>query len=139
MSTEITKTYKEEQAGYFKILAALLLLTALTFIQPHYFLENATFAVQMLIGTVKAWLILMYYMHLKGEKLIIMFTYFSLFIVLVFFVIVIGFDVANIQYVDQNYITAGDTVTETIDHAHGAAESASQIHDAAAHAEPAHH
>jgi len=126
MSTE-TKTYKEEYAGYWKVLAGLLLLTALTFIQPHYFLENATFAVQMLIGTVKAWLILMYYMHLKGEKEIIMFTYFSLFIVLTFFVIVIGVDVANIQFADLNHITSGD-----------AAAAASETHGAA-HAEPAHH
>jgi len=127
MSTEITKSYKEEQAGYFKVLAGLLLLTALTFIQPTMFMESATFAVQMLIGTVKAWLILMYYMHLKGEKLIIMFTYFSLFIVLVFFVIVIGFDVVNFQYGELSHITSGD-----------AAAAASETHGAA-HAEPAHH
>ena len=138
MSTEITKTYKEEQAGYFKILAGLLLLTAVTFIQPHYFLtgESATFIVQMLIGTVKAWLIIMYYMHLKGEKLIITFTYFSLGIVLTFFIIVIGFDVANIQYADQNHITSGDTA---VSHGHHeAAPAASETHGAA-HSEPAHH
>jgi len=122
-----TKTYKEEQAGYFKVLAGLLLLTALTFIQPTMFMESATFTVQMLIGTVKAWLILMYYMHLKGEKLIITFTYFSLFIVLVFFVIVIGVDVANIQFAELNHITSGDT-----------AHAVSETHGAA-HAEPAHH
>lgn len=125
--SDVTKTYKEEQAGYFKVLLGLLLLTALTFIQPHMFLENATFTIQMLIGTVKAWLILMYYMHLKGEKEIIMFTYFSLFIVLVFFVIVIGVDIANIQYSDLNHITSGDT-----------ASAVSETHGAA-HAEPAHH
>ena len=138
MSTEITKSYKEEQAGYFKVLAGLLLLTAVTFIQPHMFFQadqSATFIVQMLIGTVKAWLIIMYYMHLKGEKLIIMFTYFSLFIVLTFFVIVIGFDVANIQYSDLNHITSGDAAAS---HAHEAASAASETHGAA-HAEPAHH
>ena len=147
MSTEITKTYKEEQAGYFKVLTGLLLLTAVTFIQPHYFLTDATFAVQMLIGTVKGWLILMYYMHLKGEKLIIMFTYFSLFIVLTFFVIVIGFDVANFQYGDISHITSGDTA-HAVSHGHEAVEAASHGHEAveavsethgAAHAEPAHH
>ena len=136
MSTEITKSYKEEQAGYFKVLAGLLLLTALTFIQPTMFMENSTFLIQMLIGTVKAWLILMYYMHLKGEKLIIMFTYFSLFIVLVFFVIVIGFDVAAFQYADLSHITSGDTAT-AVSHGHEAAEAAST--HGAAHAEPAHH
>lgn len=130
MSTEITKSYKEEQAGYFKVLAGLLLLTAVTFIQPHMFFEanqSATFIVQMMIGTVKAWLILMYYMHLKGEKLIIMFTYFSLFIVLTFFVIVIGIDVAQFQFSDVSHITSGDT-----------AAAVSETHGAA-HAEPAHH
>ena len=125
--SDVTKTYKEEQLGYFKVLAGLLLLTALTFIQPHMFMENATFLIQMLIGTVKAWMILMFYMHLKGEKEIIMFTYFSLFIVLVFFVIVIGVDIANIQYADLNHITSGDT-----------AAAVSETHGAA-HAEPAHH
>ena len=127
MSTEITKSYKEEQKGYFKVLLGLLLLTALTFIQPGLFLDNATFSVQMLIGTVKAWLILMYYMHLKGETEIIMFTYFSLFIVLTFFVIVIGVDVLNFQYSDISHITSGD-----------AAAAVSETHGAA-HAEPAHH
>jgi len=109
-----TKTYKEEQAGYFKVLIGLLLLTTVTFIQPYYFLDNATFAVQMLIGTVKAWLILMYYMHLKGEKLIITFLYFSMFIVLVFFVIVIGVDVTNFQFEDASYISS--PITDVHDH-----------------------
>jgi len=126
MSTE-TKTYKEEYAGYWKVLAGLLLLTALTFIQPTMFMQDATFTIQMLIGTVKAWLILMYYMHLKGEKLIITFMYFSLFIVLTFFVIVIGIDVVNFQFEGLSHITAGD-----------AAAAASESHGAA-HAEPAHH
>ena len=120
-------TYKKQYAGYWKVLAGLLLLTALTFIQPTMFLENSTFLVQMLIGTVKAWLILMYYMHLKGETEIIMFTYFSLFIVLTFFVIVIGVDVANFQFEDISHITSGD-----------AAAAVSETHGAA-HSEPAHH
>jgi len=120
-------TYKEEYKRYWLVLVGLLLLTALTLIQPTMFMENATFAVQMLIGVVKAWLILMYYMHLKGEKEIIMFTYFSMFIVLTFFVIVIGIDVANFQYGDLSHIISGDE-----------AAAASQTHGAA-HAEPAHH
>jgi len=119
--------YKAEYAGYWKVLIGLLILTAVTFIQPHMFLENATFGIQMLIGTVKAWMILMYYMHLKGEKLIITFTYFSLFIVLVFFIIVIAIDVVNFQFGDVSHITAGDT-----------ASAVSETHGAA-HAEPAHH
>jgi len=119
--------YKSENGGYWKVLLGLLVLTAVTFIQPGMFLENYTFSAQMLIGTVKAWLILMYYMHLKGEKLIITFLYFSLFIVLVFFIIVIGVDVINFQFEDMSHITSGDT-----------ASAVSETHGAA-HAEPAHH
>ena len=119
--------YKSENGGYWKVLLGLLILTAITFIQPGLFLENYTFAAQMLVGTVKAWLILMYYMHLKGETLIITFMYFSLFIVLVFFVIVIGVDVINFQFMDASHITSGDTAA-AVSESHGAA-----------HAEHAHH
>jgi len=119
--------YKAEQAGYYKVLIGLLVLTAITFVQPGLFLEHYTFSAQMIIGTIKAWLILMYYMHLKGEKEIITFGIFSLFIVLVFFVIVIGFDVANFQYTDLSHITSGDT-----------AAAVSETHGAA-HSEPVHH
>jgi len=119
--------YKSENGGYWKVLLGLLILTAVTFIQPGLFLENYTFAAQMLVGTVKAWLILMYYMHLKGETLIITFMYFSLFIVLVFFIIVIGVDVVNFQYLDVSHITSGDTAS-AVSESHGAA-----------HAAPAHH
>ena len=82
--------YKEEQAGYIKVLVGLLLLTAVTFIQPHMFLTNVNLEVQLFIGVVKAYLILAYYMHLKGETQIIWFTSFSLIIVATFFIIVIG-------------------------------------------------
>lgn len=97
--------YKEEQAGYIKVLIGLLVLTAVTFIQPHMFLTNVNLEVQLFIGVVKAYLILAYYMHLKGETQIIWFTTFSLVIVATFFVIVIGFDVANFQYMDESHIT----------------------------------
>jgi len=105
MGTNITKTYAEERNGYIKILVGLLLLTAVTFIQPHMFLTDMNLGVQMFIGLVKAYLILAYYMHLKGETQIIWFGGFSLFIVLIFFIIVIGFDVANFQYMDESHIT----------------------------------
>lgn len=122
----ITKTYKEEQANYIKVLVGLLLLTALTLIQPKMFLTDHIFLAQMSIGALKGWIILMYYMHLKGEKLIGMFTLFSLFLVTVFFVIV-GIDVANFQFADVSHITTVDT-----------ASAVSEI-NGAAHAEPAHH
>ncbi len=118
--------YKAEYAGYWKVLIGLLVLTAITFVQPHYFLQNVTFSVQMLIGLAKAWLILMYYMHLKGEKLIGWTVIFSVFLVFVFFVIV-GLDVNSFQFGDLSHIISGDE-----------AAAASQSHGAA-HAEPAHH
>ena len=101
-----TVNYKAERASYYKVLVGLLLLTTVTFIQPHLFMQDSTFLAQMLIAVVKAWLILMYYMHLKGEKLITAMVWFSLFLVTVFFVIVIGIDVPNFQYGAESYITA---------------------------------
>jgi len=101
-----TIDYKKERVGYYKVLVGLLLLTAVTFIQPHLFMTESKFLAQMLIAVAKAWMILMYYMHLKGEKLIIWMVWFALFIVLVFFVIVIGIDVANFNNVAEKYITS---------------------------------
>lgn len=100
-----TKTYKEEKAGYYKVLVGLLLLTAVTLVQPHYFLDNATFGVQMFIGLVKAWMIVMYYMHMKGEQLITWCVYFALFVVAFFFIIVM-IDVNHFQFSDVSHITS---------------------------------
>lgn len=82
-----------------------MLLTALTFVQPYMFMKESTFGAQMAIAVAKAWLIIMYYMHLKGEKLISVMGIFSLLIVATFFVIVIGFDVAHFQFGPESYIT----------------------------------
>ena len=101
-----TIDYKKERVGYYKVLVGLLLLTAVTFIQPHLFMTESNFLAQMLIAVIKAWMILMYYMHLKGEKLIIWMVWFALAIVLTFFIIVIGIDVANFNNVSENYITS---------------------------------
>ena len=100
-----TIDYKKERLGYYKVLVGLLLLTALTFIQPHLFMTESTFVVQMAIAVLKAWLIIMFYMHLKGDSLIGVMGIFSLVIVATFFVIVIGFDVANFQYGAESHIT----------------------------------
>lgn len=105
MGTNTAVNYKEERARYYKVLIGLLLLTTVTFVQPYIF-HAGTFSAQMLIAVVKAWLILMYYMHLKGEKLIGAMVIFALLLVLVFFVIVIGVDVTNFQYGAESYITA---------------------------------
>lgn len=101
-----TIDYKKERVGYYKVLVGLLLLTAVTFIQPHLFMTESNFLAQMLIAVIKAWMILMYYMHLKGEKLIIWMVWFALAIVLTFFIIVVGIDVANFNNVSENYITS---------------------------------
>ena len=100
-----TKTYEEERAGYYKVLVGLLILTAVTLIQPSMFLTDYTFGTQLLIGAVKAWMILMYYMHLKGEKLIISTVIFACFLVAFFFIIVM-IDVNNFQYGDVSHITS---------------------------------
>ena len=103
-----TKTYEEERAGYYKVLVGLLVLTAITLIQPTMFLTDATFGVQMFIGLVKAWMIVMYYMHMKGEKLITATVIFALFLVAFFFIIVM-IDVNNFQYGDVSHITSEAT------------------------------
>jgi caa(3)-type oxidase subunit IV len=101
-----TVNYHEEKKVYYKVLIGLLLLTAVTFIQPHMFMTHSTFLAQMLIAVVKAYLIVIYYMHLKGEKLITAMVWFSLALVTVFFIIVIGIDVTNFQFGAESHITA---------------------------------
>ncbi|WP_373033835.1 cytochrome C oxidase subunit IV family protein [Sulfurovum sp.] len=98
--------YQEEKKVYYKVLVGLLLLTAVTFIQPHMFMTHSTFLAQMLIAVVKAYLIVIYYMHLKGEKLITAMVWFALALVTVFFIIVIGIDVSNFQFGAESHITA---------------------------------
>jgi len=118
MDTNTTVNYQVERKRYYKVLVGLLLLTTLTFIQPYIY-HAATFTSQMLIAVVKAWLILMYYMHLKGEKLIGATVIFSLFLVTVFFVIVIGIDVPNFQNATESHITS-----QVTDHAANTAHAA---------------
>ena len=105
MDTKIVN-YQEEKKVYYKVLVGLLLLTAVTFIQPYMFMTGSTFLAQMVIAVIKAWLIVIYYMHLKGEKLITAMVWFAMALVTVFFIIVIGFDVANFQYAADSYITS---------------------------------
>ena len=120
-----TIDFAKERANYYKILVGLLLLTAVTFVQPHLFMTESNFAAQMFIAVIKAWLILMFYMHLKGERLIIWMAGFSLFIVFTFFAIIIGFDVPNFQFKDESHITAPSTATHEAGH-----ESAHSAHSA---------
>ena len=105
MDTNSTVNYEVEKKRYYKVLIGLLLLTALTFVQPYIF-QAGTFTAQMLIAVIKAWLILMYYMHLKGDKLIGSMTLFSMSLVLIFFIIVVAVDVTHFQFADESYITS---------------------------------
>jgi caa(3)-type oxidase subunit IV len=108
MDTNSTSTYKAEQAGYIKVLIGLLVLTAVTLVQPSMFLVEHTFITQLLIGAIKAWMIVMYYMHLKGEKLIGATVIFAMFLVAFFFLIV-QIDVNNFQFGDVSHITSEAT------------------------------
>ena len=101
-----TVNYQEERKVYYKVLVGLLLLTAVTFIQPHLFMTESTFLAQMLIAVVKAYLIVMFYMHLKGEKLIIAMVGYVVFPSPGRLIIVIGIDVVNFQYGAESHITA---------------------------------
>jgi len=121
MDTNTTIDYQVERKRYYKVLVGLLLLTAVTFVQPYIF-HAGTFTAQMFIAVIKAWLIVMYYMHLKGEKLIGTMALFSLSLVFVFFVIVIGVDVANFQFGAESHITAA------AEHTAGAAHAATPAH-----------
>jgi caa(3)-type oxidase subunit IV len=104
MDTNFDAKYYEDRARYYKVIVGLLLLTTVTFIQPHMFLTNVTFGVQLFIAAVKAWLIVMYYMHLKGETLIGWTVIFAMALVTFFFTVVIT-DVHHFQFKDVSHIT----------------------------------
>lgn len=105
MGTNVKVDYQTEKGAYYKVLVGLLVLTAVTFIQPTMFLTGHIFGIQLLIGLVKAMMILMYYMHLKGETLIGWTVVFAVFLVAFFFLIVM-IDVNNFQFGDVSHITS---------------------------------
>ena len=123
------KTQASAESGYYKILLGLLVLTAVTLVQPSMFLTDYTMTAQLFIAVIKAWLIVMYYMHLKGEKLIGILVLGTLFIVAVFFIIVLGFDVANFQNLDISPITKDAATAASA--AHEATHAVSTTHEAA--------
>ncbi len=107
MDTKIdTQAYNESKSIYIKVLIGLLVLTAITFVQPYTFMPEHNFGIQMLIGFAKALLIVLYYMHLKGQSLISIVVVFSLALVAFFFLVVI-IDVKHFQFADVSYITTG--------------------------------
>jgi len=79
MANHTTVDYNAEKGSYYKVLFGLLALTA--------------------------WIILMYYMHLKGETLIGWTVVFAVFITAFFFGIVM-IDVNNFQFADVSHITS---------------------------------
>jgi len=103
-----TNTYLKERTHYYKVLAALLIMTAITFAQPFTFLPEHNFGIQLMIGAVKAWIIVMYYMHLKGETLIGWTVIFAMSLVIFFFTIV-TIDVNHFQFGDVSHITSEAT------------------------------
>lgn len=102
--------YDVEKKVYYKVLIGLLLLTAITLVQPYIFWAGHSLLPQLIIAVIKAWLIIIYYMHLKGEKLITAMVWFTIFLVTVFFVIVIGVDIPHFQFSSESYI-AGEGST----------------------------
>lgn len=92
-----THSYMPTVALYNKVLAGLLLLTAVTFIQPSWLPlgpEGNAFA-QLVIAFFKGGLVAAYYMHLRHETDYLKgYVALALAILLIFFVIV-GIDVAH--------------------------------------------
>jgi caa(3)-type oxidase subunit IV len=84
-------------ALYTKVLAGLLLLTLLTFVQPSWFhlSPGGTAGVQLLIAAMKVALVAAYYMHLRSETEYLKgYVGMALVILLIFFVLV-GIDVVH--------------------------------------------
>lgn len=84
-------------ALYTKVLAGLLLLTMLTFLQPsiHHLEPGWTVVVQLVIAALKIALVGAYYMHLRSEKAYLKgYVVMALLILLIFFVLV-GTDVVH--------------------------------------------
>ena len=84
-------------ALYTKVLAGLLLLTLLTFVQPsvHHFGPGWTTVVQLVIAAMKIGLVAAYYMHLRSETAYLKgYVVMALLIMLIFFVLV-GTDVVH--------------------------------------------
>jgi cytochrome c oxidase subunit 4 len=102
-----TGLYDREKGMYLKILIGLLVLTALTFVQPFVLFKHATFEIQLLIAVAKAFLIVAFYMHLKSEKPVIGLMVTFAMILVVFFFTTTLIDVSNFQFADESFITTG--------------------------------
>jgi len=91
-TTEFTeKDFQEQVLIYGKILAFLLFLTGVTFLQPLFVSQGleGTLFLQIVLASIKGFLIVAYYMHLKTASDVIKWTvYFTVFILGILFVIV---------------------------------------------------
>jgi len=84
-------------ALYTKVLAGLLLLTLLTFVQPsmYHLGPGGTAGVQLLIAAMKIALVAAYYMHLRSETVYLKgYVVLALGILMIFFVLV-GIDATH--------------------------------------------
>jgi len=91
------ETFTPTVALYTKVLAGLLLLTLLTFVQPslYHLSPGETAVVQLLIAAMKIGLVGVYYMRLRSETAYLKgYVLMALVILLIFFLLV-GIDVRH--------------------------------------------
>ena len=89
---ENSKTHITNYSVYLKVLASLLLLTAITVGVAWFHFENWTIIVAMLIASLKAFLVLTFFMHLKYEKLVLKLMVGMVFLLLVVVFVILFFD-----------------------------------------------
>ena len=84
-------------ALYTKVLAGLLLLTLLTFLQPSWFhlSPGKTVEIQLLIAFMKVALVVVYYMHLRSEVEYLKWYVVMALVILMIFFLIVGIDVAH--------------------------------------------
>lgn len=84
-------------ALYTKVLAGLLLLTLLTFLQPSWFslTPDKTLGVQLFIAMMKVALVVTYYMHLRSEISYLKGYVAMALVILMIFFLIVGIDVMH--------------------------------------------
>lgn len=84
-------------ALYSKVLAGLLLLTLLTFMQPFvwHLMPEKTAGVQLLIAVIKIGLVVAYYMHLRSETAYLKGYVAMAVLILMIFFLIVGTDVLH--------------------------------------------
>ncbi|MDD2357999.1 MAG: cytochrome C oxidase subunit IV family protein [Thiovulaceae bacterium] len=91
------KTAIPTVALYTKVLAGLLLLTLLTFLQPSWFhlSPEKTVGIQLLIALMKVGLVTAYYMHLRSEIAYLKGYVVMALVILMIFFLIVGIDVMH--------------------------------------------